>query len=64
VLGGGGGGGWARCGGLLGVGGIERMCTGFVWAYIVTQFIYNLEEGVELCTVQFFITKYVFKNIF
>ena len=42
----------------------ERMCTGFVWAYIVTQFVYNLEEGVELCRVQFFITKYVFKNIF
>ena len=37
---------------------------GFLWAYIATQFIYNLGEGVELCRVQFFITKYVFKNIF
>jgi len=40
------------------------MCTGFEWPYIVTRFIYNLEEAVELCRVQFFITKYVFKNIF
>jgi len=37
---------------------------GFVWVYIVTQFIYKLEEGVERCRVQFFITKYVFKHIF
>ena len=40
------------------------MCTGFVWTYIMTDFIYNLEKDVELYRVQFFKAKYVFKNIF
>jgi hypothetical protein len=40
------------------------MCTGFVWAFIATQFIYKLDEGVQLYRVQLFLTKYDFKNVF